>query len=104
MADERRALKQKGRRRDDDNGWHLDKRVPLALIIVLLAQAFGFGFWGATMQERIVRNAEALANLGEVRERLLVVETVLHRIEANLDRQQDRYRLQEYRAGPEPLP
>ncbi len=34
-------------------GWHLDKRVPIALIITLLIQAGGAVWWAATTSGRI---------------------------------------------------
>ena len=33
--------------------WHLDKRVPVALILALVLQAGTFGWWGASIQARV---------------------------------------------------
>lgn len=33
--------------------WHLDKRVPVALIIALVLQAGGFGWWAASLDTRM---------------------------------------------------
>jgi len=45
-AEERRPVEQ-------DKNWHLDKRVPIALIGVILAQTFAGGWWAATTGERL---------------------------------------------------
>lgn len=34
-------------------GWHLDKRVPVAIILGLVLQAGGFGWWAATLDQRV---------------------------------------------------
>lgn len=34
-------------------GWHLDKRVPLALIVAILAQTFAFGYITASITSRV---------------------------------------------------
>lgn len=34
--------------------WHLDKKVPIALIIALAVQTFTFGWWAATQDARIL--------------------------------------------------
>lgn len=47
----------------EDQSWHLDKRVPVTLIMVLLAQiAFG-GYWIAQQESRISHVEEALVQL-----------------------------------------
>jgi cell division protein FtsB len=33
--------------------WHLDKRVPLALIFAILLQTLTLGWWAATIQQRV---------------------------------------------------
>ncbi len=38
---------------DPDNAWHLDKKVPLALIVTILVQTGGIVWWGATTSERL---------------------------------------------------
>ena len=36
-----------------DGNWHLDKRIPIALIGAILAQAAGFGYWAASISARV---------------------------------------------------
>lgn len=37
----------------DDNGWALDKKIPVALIMTLLVQTAGFAFWVGQLSIRI---------------------------------------------------
>lgn len=41
------------RPRDDDARWHLDKRVPIALIVTIAVQTAGIVWWAAQATERI---------------------------------------------------
>lgn len=61
--------------------WHLDKRVPLALIVALLIQTGGMVWWAATIQAegnareaRLVKLEQQTANDRAVGERLARVE------------------------------
>lgn len=38
---------------DQNTKWHLDKRVPLALILAILVQTAGAMWWAATISERV---------------------------------------------------
>ena len=33
--------------------WHLDRRIPLALIVAIIMQTFGFGWWMSAITGRI---------------------------------------------------
>lgn len=67
-------------------GWHLDKRVPLALILALALQTGTFGFWLGSVQNRVT-NLEQRSSLNEeVRERLVRVETLLEGVVSRMDR------------------
>tara|TARA_R110000803_G_scaffold76565_1_gene141229 strand:- start:2465 stop:2806 length:342 start_codon:yes stop_codon:yes gene_type:complete len=46
-----------------DDGWHLDKKVPLGLIGAVLLQSFIFGVWAATLQSSGEANTKGLADL-----------------------------------------
>ena len=46
-----------------DNHWHLDKRVPIALIAGLLLQAAGFGWWAAAIDARVTSNARDITRV-----------------------------------------
>lgn len=37
----------------DDSRWHLDKKVPIALILALVGQTFAFGWWASAQSARI---------------------------------------------------
>ena len=39
--------------RDDKEPWHLDKKVPIALIITILVQTGGAIWWAATQESRL---------------------------------------------------
>lgn len=83
--------------------WHLDRRVPIALILALLGQTAGMGWWASSIQatisehaRRIIaleasdlrrsaesqRVAEALARLDE---RMVAQTEILREIRARLD-------------------
>lgn len=61
------------------NGWHLDKRVPIALILVILAQTAGGAWWAATTSARVDANAKAVMKVDDdtanIPERLSRMET-----------------------------
>ena len=41
----------------EGQSWHLDKRVPITLILALLAQTAGMVWWAATLSSRVDTNA-----------------------------------------------
>lgn len=43
--------------------WHLDKRVPLALIVTLLVQTAGIVWWAAGMEHRVSEHQRRIASL-----------------------------------------
>lgn len=66
---------------ESDSAWHLDKRVPIALIVSILMQTGGIVWWGATASERLnalERKADAAATQPE---RLARVETKLEAVQ-----------------------
>lgn len=84
---------------DDPAGrqWHLDKRVPLALIITLATQTVIFGFWLGQMSNSVATLQDQVRLLGSYQERLTRVETrvdnandMLARIDVRLERMEDR--------------
>jgi hypothetical protein len=38
---------------EDENSWHLDKKVPITLIGAIVLQTFCFGYWAATLTTRV---------------------------------------------------
>ncbi len=81
-------------------GWHLDRRVPVALIIAIVTQTIGIVWWAATISARVdglegrisgmTGYASRLARLEErqlaVAGRLDRIEELQRRIDAKIDR------------------
>lgn len=57
----------------DPNAWHLDKRVPVALIITILGQMAFFVWWAANVESRMLASETANSRQDT---RILAVETV----------------------------
>lgn len=65
----------------EDTAWHLDRKVPIALILAILIQTGGIVWWGATTSERLnalERKADLVAPQGD---RLTRVETRLEAVQ-----------------------
>jgi hypothetical protein len=43
--------------------WHLDRRVPIALILTLLMQTAGFGWWASGLDHRVSEHQRRIASL-----------------------------------------
>jgi hypothetical protein len=75
---------------DNPNGWHLDKRVPVAIILVLIGQIFGFGYIYASLETRVAHLEGGLREqvyaMRQVPERLAGIEATLLAIKERLDR------------------
>lgn len=78
---------------DDPKKWHLDKRVPIALILAILIQTAGALTWAGAAAERInqlERQATGGSDLGErtarLEEQVAFSRASLERIERKLDR------------------
>lgn len=77
----------------DDRQWHLDRRVPIALIIALGVQTSAVSWWAATLSARVdLLERQALA-IGPQAERIIRLEgkvdgitTGLWEIKALIDR------------------
>jgi len=80
----------------DDNGyktesrWHLDRRVPLALIMAILIQTAGALTWAGAATERINQLERQVTEGGDLGERTeehsVFMRAALERIERKLDR------------------
>jgi hypothetical protein len=87
---------------DNDNSWHLDKKVPVALIVTLFLQLVGAVYGFATLAAQVSTNADNIirteANLNkrmddnyrEATRRYGVIQNALIRIEEKLDRKADK--------------
>ncbi len=58
----------------DDRHWHLDKRVPVALILTILAQTIGAVWWAASLSARVDVLERDWARFAAVAERLRMQE------------------------------
>ena len=56
--------------------WHLDKRVPIALIVTLMLQAAGVVWWGAAITTRLDALERQLSAASDTRERLIRLEAM----------------------------
>ena len=59
---------------DIEAHWHLDRKVPLALIIAMAVQAGGFFWWAGSTAERMSSIERTLANTAPQADRLTRVE------------------------------
>lgn len=78
----------------DDNNWHLDKKVPITLLLAILLQTAGVVAWGATMAEKVVVLKDRLDAISPNSDRLTRIEvkvdslfSSVNRIEANTRKQ-----------------
>lgn len=70
----------------DDARWHLDKRVPIALIITIAVQTAGIVWWASSLSERVntlERRADASAPQGD---RLTRVEVKIENVQEGIAR------------------
>lgn len=70
-----------------ENQWHLDKRVPLAMIIAIASQSALIVWWAAGVQAQIDSHDRAIEALSDTDERLARIEVILERLERRLDRE-----------------
>lgn len=69
---------------DADTRWHLDKKVPIALLLAIMAQT-GTGFWwAATTSERINNLEKRAESVAPQADRLTRVEVKLDVVQENL--------------------
>lgn len=65
---------------DDDGAWHLDRRVPIALILTLMIQTGGALWWAATATARLEQVEKRIEMSAPVTEKVIRVETKLEAI------------------------
>lgn len=65
--------------------WHLDKRVPLALIATLIVQTIGIGWWAATITSEQQYQREQIAELRAARAATQLEERRMNEILVRLD-------------------
>jgi Tfp pilus assembly protein PilO len=99
----------KARLQDDhmaENHWHLDKRVPVAIIVAIFLQTAGAIWWAATIEGRVTANEAQIirldardetmrvaaqtqaVQLGRIEEQLTGMRTDIARLLAAIERSQ----------------
>ncbi|MDP1627499.1 hypothetical protein [Parvibaculum sp.] len=79
--------------KDEERAWHLDRRVPIAVIVTLLLQSAAALVWAGSANERLsalevraVRIDEMVERTARLEERAKAASAALERIEARLER------------------
>jgi hypothetical protein len=65
---------------DDDKRWHLDKKVPIALIITIVMQTGCFIWWAASLSERVNTLERDALRSAPYAERIVRLETRMESI------------------------
>lgn len=68
-----------------ESEWHLDKKVPVLLILALVGQTFGAGWWGSQITKRVETLEQNNAANQIVANRVGAVELKTHDIEGKID-------------------
>lgn len=64
-----------------DSNWHLDRKVPVAIIVALMMQTGGFVWWAATASERLNALERKVDMAAPQADRLTKVETRLEAVQ-----------------------
>ena len=85
------------------NGWCIDKRIPVAVVALVLAQSLAIGIWAGSISTRVEASETAIETitLGRHEARVSVLESQIDAIRATLDRIADRLGVA---ASNQPLP
>ena len=67
-----------------DSGWHLDRKVPIALIIAIATQIITFIWWAAQASARLDNLEKQTIAAGSQFERLVKLETKMDNVSMNL--------------------
>jgi len=71
-------------------GWHLDKRIPVALIVTLALQTAGVFFWMGQLSVRIDQLESQVLRSATNSDRLTRLEVQLEQVTQSLDRIESR--------------
>ncbi|MEM7619756.1 MAG: hypothetical protein AAF228_04730 [Pseudomonadota bacterium] len=82
---------------EEDMHWHLDRKVPVALIATLIIQTLGFAFYMGNLSHRVQAIEKGMQERSKLPDRttrleseLRSVRDILSRIEVKLDKVSDR--------------
>ena len=80
------------KRRSEDK-WHLDKRVPLAIIVALVIQGIVFAYSYGVLNQKVEHNAKTNVSLSEAMPRFYRMETLVETMAGTLTEIKDELRL-----------
>lgn len=66
--------------KDDNTKWHLDKKVPIAMIVTIAMQTAGFVWWAASLSERVNTLERDALRSAPYAERIVRLETKMESI------------------------
>lgn len=70
--------------------WHLDKRIPVAMMFAIFGQAGALVFWGATINQRVAHIEDELRARAPIVERYLQTESDLRSLRFDTNARLDR--------------
>ena len=68
-----------------DERWHLDKRVPLALVFTLVLQTFAIGWWASATSERVSTLERRMDAAAPQADRLTRVEVKIETVQSGIE-------------------
>jgi len=74
------------RKRRSEDSWHLDKRVPIAVIIALLIQAASIIWWASRVESRLAVVERYQHDNSQLSERVVRLEVLLERVDRTISR------------------
>ena len=81
-----------GQQDDKENEWHLDKKVPLALIATIGISMFGNVWWLSALGSRVDFIERAISNNALVREDIVKITEQLRSLDRVVGRIEERWR------------
>jgi len=70
---------------EQDRNWHLDKRVPIALIVTISLQTAAVIWWASSLSARVDHLERQMADASPRAERLVRVETKLEGLQTGIE-------------------
>ncbi len=66
--------------------WHLDKRIPIALVVAIILQTASIMFWVGSIETRVANLEGAQSANSDVRDRVIRIEEQVKHIREGIDR------------------